>query len=201
MKEVTAQARSEVQLVVFNLASELYGVDISTVREIIRMQNITLVPGSYTFVEGVINLRGKVIPVIDLRKRLKVSVTEYSKDSRIIVIELQTVEVGIIVDAVSEVLRIATTIIEQAAAIITHANYDYLWGVAKLPEKLIILLEPNKLLSKNQIEQLDHESLVKAVKTAVTEKAKSEKAASGKAKRVKSKAASGSKKLIAAGSK
>jgi purine-binding chemotaxis protein CheW len=200
MKEESAQSRSEVQLVVFDLATELYGVDISTVREIIRMQNITLVPGTYTFVEGVINLRGKVIPVIDLRKRLSVSVTDYSKDSRIIIIELQTLEVGIIVDAVSEVLRIATSAIEQASAIVTHASYDYLWGVAKLPKELIILLEPSKLLSRNQIEQLDHESLVKAVKAKVGKKEKTDKAKSVKGKHKKSKSASG-RKLVTAGSK
>jgi purine-binding chemotaxis protein CheW len=170
MTEVLEQTKDEVQLVVFDLASELYGVDISTVREIIRMQNMTLVPGSYPFVEGVINLRGKVLPVIDLRKRLNVKVSEYTKDSRIIIIKVQTIEVGIIVDAVLEVLHILKATIEQAASIITHASFDYLWGIAKLPQKLIILLEPGKLLLKNQIEQLDHVQLIKMVKMSIEQK-------------------------------
>lgn len=85
---VGSKTMNETQLVVFDLASENYGVDISSVREIMRMQNITRVPGALSYVEGVINLRGKVLPVLDLRKRLSLTVTAQTKDSRVVVIDI-----------------------------------------------------------------------------------------------------------------
>jgi purine-binding chemotaxis protein CheW len=138
---------SETQLVVFDLASECYGVDISSVREIMRMQNITRVPGALSYVEGVINLRGKVLPVLDLRKRLSLTIGAQTKDSRVVVIDIAAGEVGVIVDAVSEVLRIPNSAVEPPSSMITQANSDYLMGIARLTDRLIILLDLNKLLS------------------------------------------------------
>lgn len=140
-------AVSEIQLVVFDLASEHYGVDISDVREIIRMQNITRVPGATSYVEGIINLRGKVLPVLDLRKRLGLKVADQTEESRIVVIDISEGEVGVIVDAVTEVLRVSGSSIEPPSAMVTQGNADYLRGIAKLTERLIILLDMNKLLS------------------------------------------------------
>jgi purine-binding chemotaxis protein CheW len=138
---------NEIQLVVFDLASEHYGVDISDVREIMRMQNITKVPGAVSYVEGVINLRGKVLPVLDLRKRLGLKVAEQTAESRIVVVDIADGEVGVIVDAVTEVLRVPNSAIEPPSSMVAQGNSDYLRGIAKLTDRLIILLDLNKLLS------------------------------------------------------
>ncbi len=140
-------ALTETQLVVFDLAAEYYGVDIGDVREIIRMQTITRVPGAPLFVEGVINLRGRVVPVVDLRKRLNLQVGEQTKESRIVVVDIDGRDVGVIVDGVTEVLRIPLSSIEPASSMITNVESDYLRGIAKLETKLIILLDLNKVLS------------------------------------------------------
>ena len=156
------KSMSETQLVVFDLASENYGVDISSVREIMRMQNITRVPGALSYVEGVINLRGKVLPVLDLRKRLSLTVAAQTKDSRVVVVDIAAGEVGVIVDAVSEVLRIPDSSVEPPSSMITQANSDYLMGIAKLTDRLIILLDLNKLLSTG----MDGTSLAALMKNA-----------------------------------
>ena len=101
----TEAGPAEEQLVVFDLATEAYGVDIGAVREIIRMQDITKVPRCPEFVEGIINLRGSVIPVVDLRKRFSLTVSEQSKDNRIVVVDIVGRDIGVIVEAVTEVRR------------------------------------------------------------------------------------------------
>lgn len=143
----TNNAMSESQLVVFDLASEHYGVDIADVREIMRMQTITKVPGAMIYIEGVINLRGKVLPVLDLRKRLGLHVGDLTEESRIVVIDIKAGEVGVIVDAVTEVLRVPNAAIEGPSSMLAQGNSDYLRGIAKLSDRLIILLDLNKLLS------------------------------------------------------
>ena len=140
-------AESEVQLVVFDLASEFYGVDIGDVREIIRMQTITRVPGAPPFVEGVINLRGSVVPVVDLRKRLDLQVNEQTQETRIVVVDIAGRDVGVIVDGVTEVLRIPLSSVEPPSSMITNADSDYLRGIARLEDKLIILLDLSKALA------------------------------------------------------
>jgi len=142
--------RDEQQLVVFDLADEGYGVDISAVREIIRLQEITHVPRTPEFVEGVINLRGKVIPVIDLRKRFGLAVKAESQDNRIVVVDIGDQDIGVVVDAVTEVLRIPTDSVEPPASVITTADSDYLLGIAKLDSRLIILLDLQKVLSVDE---------------------------------------------------
>jgi purine-binding chemotaxis protein CheW len=145
---------TETQLVVFDLASEYYGVDIGDVREIIRMQAVTRVPGSPVFVEGVISLRGRVVPVIDLRKRLELNVGEQTRESRILVVDISGRDVGVIVDAVTEVLRIPLSFIEPPLPMVTNADFDYLRGIAKLENRLVILLEISKVLSKIEKEKI-----------------------------------------------
>lgn len=152
-------AQAEKQLVVFDLASESYGVDIGAVREIIRMQEITRVPRTPEFVEGVINLRGKVIPVVDLRKRFGVMVAEETKDNRIVVVDIGGQDIGVIVDAVTEVLRIPSSAIEPPSSVITSTDSEYLLGIAKLDDKMIILLELESVLSDNERDILSQESL------------------------------------------
>lgn len=142
---------NEIQLVVFDLASEHYGVDISDVREIMRMQTITKVPGAIECVEGVINLRGKVLPVLDLRKRLELKVAENTEDSRIVIVDIETGQVGVIVDAVTEVLRVENSCIDPPSTMVAHGDADYLKGIAKLGDRLIILLDLHRLLSQKAI--------------------------------------------------
>lgn len=141
------RSEDEKQLVVFDLAEEAYGVDIGSVREIIRMQEITAVPRTPDYVEGVINLRGKVIPVIDMRKRFGFPVADYTKDTRIVVIDIGGADIGATVDAVTEVLRLGSDSIEPPMAVITTADSDYLLGIAKLESRLIILLDLQRALA------------------------------------------------------
>jgi purine-binding chemotaxis protein CheW len=137
----------ERQLVLFDLGGEVYGVDIASVHEIIRMQPITKVPKAPFFVEGVINLRGKVIPVVDMRRRFGLAKVEQTKDNRIVVVDSSGQNIGIIVDAVTEVLRIPADSVETPSEIITTTDSDYLLGIAKRDDTMIILLDLDKVLS------------------------------------------------------
>jgi len=137
---------AERQLVVFDLAGEAYGVNIGTVREIIRMQAVTHVPETPDFVEGVINLRGRVIPVVDLRKRFALATSEHTSDSRIVVVDIAGHDIGVIVDAVTEVLRVAGASIEPASALITTEDSYYMDGIAKIGDRLLILLDLDRVL-------------------------------------------------------
>ncbi len=149
-----ASSLIERQLVVFDLAGEHYGVDIATVREIIQMQTVTRVPGSDPCVEGLINLRGVVIPVIDLRKRFGFPAAERNKDTRIMVIHSHRHDIGMIVDSVTEVLRIPSNCIEPASSILMNDNTGYLLGTAKLPDRLVILLDVQALISNDEISDI-----------------------------------------------
>ena len=139
----------EEQLVVFNVGKEVYGVDTSRVQEIIRMQSITHVPGAPEFVEGVINLRGKIIPVIELDRRFGLSGSEPSKARRIVVVETEGQVVGMVVDAVSEVLRIPVDCIDPPSPLVAGVDSEYIRGIAKLEGELIILLQLDKVLLKH----------------------------------------------------
>ena len=143
-------AQGEEQLVVFDLAAEAYGVDIGAVREIIRMQDITKVPGAPAFVEGIINLRGNVIPVVDLKKRFGLSVSERNRDNRILVVDIGGHDIGVVVDAVTEVLRISSDSVEPPSAVITTADSVYLLGIVKLEGRLVILLDLEKVLTESE---------------------------------------------------
>jgi purine-binding chemotaxis protein CheW len=146
----TNTAQGEEQLVVFDLAAEAYGVDIGAVREIIRMQDITKVPGAPEIVEGIINLRGNVIPVVDLRKRFRLEVTKRDKDNRIVVVDIGGQDIGVVVDAVNEVLRIASDSVEPPSSVITTAESVYLLGIVKLEGRLVILLDLEKVLTDSE---------------------------------------------------
>ena len=139
---------------VFDLSTEAYGVDIGAVREIIRLQDITKVPRTPEFVEGVINLRGKVIPVVDLRKRFGLPAEEESKENRIVVVDIGAQDIGVIVDAVTEVLRIASESVEPPASVIITADSEYLLGIAKLDSRLIILLDLEQVLTEAEYNSL-----------------------------------------------
>lgn len=143
-----------IQLVTFKIGVEEFGVDILRVQEIIRMMPITKVPNAPAFVEGVINLRGKVIPVIDMRKRFDMPPTKYSDQTRIEVMNLQGQVVGFVVDAVSEVLRIKESTIEPPPPVVAGIGSEYMKGVGKLEDRLLILLDLDKLLDEKELSSL-----------------------------------------------
>jgi purine-binding chemotaxis protein CheW len=142
------------QLVSFVIENEEFGVDILKVQEIIRTVEITRVPKSPEFVEGVINLRGKIVPVIDLRKRFGIAKRERDNETRIIVVELIDKVVGFLVDKVKEVIRVEKSIIEPPPELTTNISTNYITGVAKLQDRLLILLDLDRVLSSNEQERL-----------------------------------------------
>lgn len=150
----------ENQLVVFNLANEDYGVDIGAVDGIVKMQAITKVPQAPDFVEGITNMRGEVLPVLDLRKRFGLPLSETTKDTRIVNVEVDGVKVGMVVDAVTEVLRVAEEEVEPPSPLVTTVDSAFITGIAKVDSRLIILLDLAKVLSTE--EQADLKALQQA---------------------------------------
>ncbi|HED07503.1 MAG TPA: purine-binding chemotaxis protein CheW [Ignavibacteria bacterium] len=142
------------QLVSFNLDEEEFGVDILKVREINKMLQITRVPNSPHYVEGVINLRGRIIPVVDLRAKVGLKKKSYNNNTRIIVVEIADKTIGFIVDKVSEVLRIPKNVTEAPPELIAGIDSDYITAVGKLEDRLLILLDLNKVFNTEQIELL-----------------------------------------------
>lgn len=152
--EAPRAMETEEQLVALEIAGETYGVDISVIHGIIMMQQITRIPHAPAFVEGVTNLRGRVIPVLDLRKRFGFPEAERTKKNRIVIVEIAGEMIGMIVDGVSEVLRIPADAIEPAPPIVTGLEADYLRGVGRVEDRLIILLDVQKVMSENDPQQL-----------------------------------------------
>ena len=154
MDEIQRKDDVLLQLVTFSIGEEEFGVDILKVQEIIRTMEITKVPRAQDFVEGVINLRGKVIPIIDLRRRFGFTSKEHDKHTRIIVIEINNMIVGFVVDSVSEVLRIPAATVEPPPPVVAGVESEYIGGVGKLQDRLLILLDLDKLLSGEDMEAL-----------------------------------------------
>jgi purine-binding chemotaxis protein CheW len=146
--ETKNAAEQVLQFVTFTLGNEEYAVDILSVQEINRITEITKVPNSPDYVEGVINLRGKVIPVINLRKKFGREEKETDDTSRIIIMEIQEITNGLIVDSVSEVLRIPSSTIEPAPPMSSNISSQFIKGIAKLENRLIILIDLDKLLGE-----------------------------------------------------
>jgi purine-binding chemotaxis protein CheW len=138
------------QLVTFSIGNEEFGVEILKVQEINKMMQVTKIPNSPSFVEGVINLRGKVIPIINLRNKLRLPPKEHNKNTRIIVMEIQGKTIGFIVDAVSEVLRIPRSITEPPPPMIGGVSSEYIVSVGKLEDRLLILLDVDRILSNEE---------------------------------------------------
>jgi purine-binding chemotaxis protein CheW len=151
-------SEQEMQLVVFALKSGNnlceYGVPITQVQEIIRLTTPTRIPNAPGFVEGVINLRGKVIPVIDLKNRFDLKYGEHTDNTRIIVVDIGGHTVGIIVDEVTEVLRLSATDIEPPPSIIEGITTEYLRGVGKVGDRLLVLLDIQKVLGDSEAQEL-----------------------------------------------
>ncbi len=144
-----------IQVVSFKLGSEEYGVDIAQVQEINRMVAITHVPRAPRFMEGVINLRGQLIPIIDLRTRFGMAREEHTKSTRIVVTEIGAKRVGMVVDSVSEVLRLDTDQIEPAPDMIAGVDTEYIRGVGKIEDRLIILLDLGRIITSGEKRALD----------------------------------------------
>lgn len=154
-KEKLGSSMDILQLVSFNIGEEEFGLDILRVQEIIRMIEITRVPNAPKFIVGVINLRGKVIPIIDLRTRMGMEPKDRDKDTRIIVIEIDAKIVGFIVDKVNEVLRIDKSITQSPPPMVSGIDSDYITSIAQMEDRLLILLDLTRLLSSSEGKQLD----------------------------------------------
>lgn len=146
------------QLVSFKVGNEEFGVDILKVHEINRMLKITKVPNTPNFIEGVVNLRGRIIPLVDLRTRLSIEKKTHDNKTRIIVVDISGNTIGFIVDEVNEVLRISKEIIEDPPELVSNVDSDFITSVAKLEDRIIILLDLENLLKKEEIEVLENVS-------------------------------------------
>jgi purine-binding chemotaxis protein CheW len=144
--ETGANGESLLHLVTFRLGNEEYGVEIKSVQEIIRATDITPVPGAPTHVRGVINLRGKIIPVVDLRKRFGLADGESSEAQRIVVVEAGQKRLGMLVDNVSQVIKLPSSVIEEIPEEATSVDENYIRGVGKLESRLVIILDLNRSL-------------------------------------------------------
>ncbi len=158
-RAVQAVNEREGKYLTFNLAEEDYGIGILKIKEIIGMIPVTTVPRTPAFVKGVINLRGKVIPIMDLRLRFGMQEMEYTERTCIIVVEIEgqagTVMIGIVVDSVSEVLNIKADEIEDTPTFGAQMNTDYISGMAKTESSVKILLDIDKVLSAQEVALLE----------------------------------------------
>ncbi|HXM96235.1 MAG TPA: chemotaxis protein CheW [Candidatus Dormibacteraeota bacterium] len=145
----------DLQIVGFRIGNETYGVRIAAVREIVRVPEITSVPSAPDIIEGVINLRGKIIPVMDLCKRFGQADVPRDKKTRILVVELENRLLGLIVNAASEVLKIPPADIEAPGTVFAEGESGYVMGVGKLKGRLIILLDIAKLLHRPEFKPLE----------------------------------------------
>lgn len=146
-------SQPEFQIIIFTLGQEEYGLPINAIQEIIMPQALTKIPRAPEFVEGVINLRGHIIPIIDAKRKFNISATAAGIDKRIIVIEHTNHTVGLIVDSVSEVVQIKSADIE-AAPVEIEDETDFISGIVKLKERLVILLDNENLFSSHQSQSL-----------------------------------------------
>jgi purine-binding chemotaxis protein CheW len=145
----------DLQVIGFRIGEETYGVRISAVREIVRVPEITSVPNAPETIEGVINLRGKIIPVMDLRKRFGQADVRTDKKSRILVVEIENRLLGLIVNSASEVLKIPPSEIESPGNMFSEGESGYVTGVGKLGGRLIILLDIAMLLQRPELRRLE----------------------------------------------
>ncbi len=150
----TVNYNGTIQVVSFKIGDEEFGVNILQVQEINRLVQITQVPNAPDFIEGVMNLRGRIVPVVNLRKRFGLPQKEYDKNTRVVVVELNDKTVGFIVDSVSEVLRFSNSDVEPTPDLITGIGNEYITGIAKLGDRLLILLDLEKVLTVEEKESL-----------------------------------------------
>ncbi len=147
---------AEHQLVVFKLNQEEYGVEIMQVQEISPYQKATKVPNAPMFVEGIINLRGEVIPVVNLKRRFDILETEISEETRLIVINNGSRRIGFIVDDASEVVTVAEEDIEEVPPMIAGHDREYIKGIGKIENRILIILDLHLLFTSEEVGQLDN---------------------------------------------
>ncbi len=146
----------QIKVIVFALGNEEYGIDVDKVRTIERMMPITRVPKTYSFIKGVINLRGVVIPVIDLRGRFNLEETQYTDQTRIIIVAVGEMEVGFIVDAANDVVDLDRDNIDSPPEVVGGVKAKYLDGVAKVGEdRLLIMLNLAEVLNRGEVAHLE----------------------------------------------
>ena len=150
-----AVTADSIQLVSFKLGEETYGIEITKIREIILMGQITQVPETPHYIKGLINLRSTVIPVIDLRARFGLTEGELTDESRIMVLNVGNRTIGIVVDAVSEVLRVSGDQISEAPPTVASLGNEYMTGLVRLKEQLLILLDVDKLFGEERLAEMD----------------------------------------------
>ena len=148
------QLVEDLKVIIFKLKDEEYGVDVKQVKSIERMEHITRVPNTPPFVKGVVNMRGVVIPIIDLRTRFGIEQRENNDSTRIIIVNVDSMEVGLIVDAANDVIDIPVSSIEPPPKVVGEVESKYLRGVAKLSNRLLILLNLDKVLNPEEIKEL-----------------------------------------------
>ncbi|UFU01046.1 chemotaxis protein CheW [Radiobacillus kanasensis] len=151
---MSEQNQQEFKAIVFQLQNEEYAIPVQQVGSIERIEHITRVPQTEEFVKGVINLRGVITPIIDLRKRFGMDEAEFTDSTRIIIVYMNDLEVGLIVDAAYDVIDIPTEQIEPTPEVIGTVNVDYIEGVAKIDSRLLILLNMERVLASDEIDQL-----------------------------------------------
>lgn len=144
----------DLQLVGFRIGKETFGVPINLVHEIVRLPEITAVPDAPDYIEGVINLRGKIVSIVDLRKRFGETRIEANRKNRILVAEIDRKMVGLIVDAASEVIRLPETEIEAPPEIFQESEVKYVTGMGKFRGRLVILIDLTKILQKGELRRL-----------------------------------------------
>ena len=140
-------------LVTFRLGRGEYAIDIMQAKEIIKMEKITLIPNAPDFVEGVINLRGNIIPIIDLKKRFNLEETEGDKNTGIIIVKIEDVDMGIIIDSISKVVSISNSDIQPPPPMLSGIGQKYIKGVGKLEDKLLVVLDLEKLFTTDEEEE------------------------------------------------
>lgn len=146
---------SEMQLVIFSLGKEEYGVDIMQVKEIVTYKEPVKVPNTPQFVEGIINLRGEIIPIVNLKKRFSIPGEDIGDQTRVIVMSIDSKKVGFIVDDASEVITINNENIEPAPEIVAGIDRRYITGIGKVEERILIMLDLDKLFSEKEQEALE----------------------------------------------
>lgn len=153
--ESRAELEDSTNLVTFRLGSGEYAIDIMQAKEIIKMEKITLIPNAPDFVEGVINLRGNIIPIIDLKKRFNLEEIEGDKNTGIIIVKIEDVDMGIIIDSISKVVSISNSDIQPPPPMLSGIGQKYIKGVGKLEDKLLVVLDLEKLFTTDEEEETD----------------------------------------------
>lgn len=148
---MTAAKTDEMKVIVFQLMEKEYAIPVSQVQSIEKVQHITRVPGTSPFVKGVINLRGVVTPIIDLRKRFDFPEASYNDNTRVIIVSIEDIEVGLIVDSANDVIDIPANSIEPPPEVVGAIDADYIRGVVNIDKRLLILLDLGTVLSSDKI--------------------------------------------------